>query len=134
MAATIRTASKTTASLSDAKNLKTGPRCQEGRAEEIVAMIREQFPQESRAVQLSSSLSRASVEGSRRESFKVTSAGFLDSARNDGKISAYWSAMPSLFSLASRLARGRADFFAPSPSGAETQIHFPALLLLRRAH
>jgi len=25
--------------LSDAKNLKTGPRCQDGRAEEIVAMI-----------------------------------------------------------------------------------------------
>src|SRR6267143_6284335 len=39
MAATIRTASKTTASLSDAKNLKAGPRCQEGCAEEMVAMI-----------------------------------------------------------------------------------------------
>src|SRR5438270_137829 len=129
LAATIRTASRTTASLSDAKNLKLGPRCQEGRTEEIVAMICAQFPQERRAVQLSSSSSRASVEGPRRESFKVTSAGFLDSARNDGKISADCSAMPSLFSLASGLARWRADFFAPSPTGAETQIHFPALLL-----
>src|SRR5205823_12664679 len=39
MAATIRTASRTTASLSDAKNLKTEPRCQGGRTEEIVAMV-----------------------------------------------------------------------------------------------
>src|SRR5438477_1965866 len=39
MAATIRTASRTTASLSDAKNLKTAPRCQWGRTEEIVAMV-----------------------------------------------------------------------------------------------
>src|SRR2546430_16213803 len=41
------------ASLSDAKNLKTAPRSQEGRAEKMVSMIGDQFPQERGAVQRS---------------------------------------------------------------------------------
>src|SRR5438874_8074189 len=85
MAATIRTASKTTASLSDAKSLKTGPRCQEGRAEEIVAMIGR--PVSARIGRGSTRLLVIPSEsrGSRRESFELTSSGSLDSARDNGK-------------------------------------------------
>src|SRR5437763_15937902 len=72
MAAMIKTASKTTASLSEAKNLKTGPRCQEGRAEEIVAMIgRAVSTRKAPDSTHESRSSRAKAEGSRCGSFEV---------------------------------------------------------------
>src|SRR5947207_11841302 len=129
MAATIRTASRTTASLSDAKNLKTEPRCQGGRAEEIVAMVgRAVSTRKACDSTLSSSSPRSGgrrIEGSRRRYLKAFAAGSLDSARDDGKISPISFAVPLLFSPAPGQGRGSADFFAPSPAGVETQIHFP---------
>ena len=65
------------------------------------------------------------IEGSRRRYLKAFAAGSLDSARDDGKISPISFAVPLLFSPAPGQGRGSADFFAPSPAGVETQIHFP---------
>src|SRR5882724_12885727 len=121
MAATIRTASKTTASLSDAKNLKTAPRCQEGRVEEIVAMIGRAV---STRIALGSTIAVAQPSwlwGQRASCPLIEASSVARGRRNFSPIS---FAVPSLFSLASGLARAHADFFAPPPAGGEPQIRF----------
>src|SRR5438045_889067 len=122
MAATIRTVSKTTASLSDAKNLKTGPRCQEGRTEKMVAMIGDQFPQERGAVQ-HAVVAQPSWLWGQRASCPLIGLSCL--ARNEGKISGISSAALSLISLAPGLTRSRSDFFAPLPSAGGPRTRFP---------
>src|SRR5207244_13401453 len=123
MAATIRTVSKTTASLSDAKNLKTGPRCQEGRAEEMVAMI-------GRAV--SARIARGSTIAVAQPSWLWDQlrklSGLIEVscvALRVMNFSAISCAVPLLFSPAFGPAPEREDFFAPPPVDHEPQIRFP---------
>src|SRR5439155_643691 len=104
--------SKTTASLSDAKNLKNGPRCQEGRAEKMVAMIGDQFPQERGAVQ-HAVVAQPSWLWGQRASCPLIGVSCL--ARNEGKISGISSAAATETAARGDLVLRRL-FFPPARS------------------